>query len=63
LQSLLKLNDFENKPSFDWSFELSWGHSIIKTCFVPLLLALHTFLGPCDNFLQNKLCFCGGNNG
>jgi lysine/ornithine N-monooxygenase len=45
-QSFLKQNDFGSKPSFDWSLELSWEHTTMQTCFVPLLITLLTLFSP-----------------
>jgi hypothetical protein len=54
-QYLLKQNDFGSKPSFNQSLELSWGHTIMQTHFVPFLLTLPILFGPIDSFLQNRL--------
>ncbi len=62
-QSLLKQNIFGSKLSFDQSFELSWGHTTIQTCFVPFLLTFAILFGPHDNLIQNKLCTLDGNSG
>jgi hypothetical protein len=54
-QSLLKQNDFESKPNFDWNLELSWGHTTMQTCFVPFLPTFPTLLGPSNIFFGKKM--------
>jgi hypothetical protein len=60
-QSFLEQDDLGKKLSFDLSLELPWGHFNSFRCLVPLLLPPPTFFGPCDFFIQNRLCFLDGN--
>ena len=47
---LIVLTKMDLVPHLDWSLELSWGHTIMQTCFVPFLLTFPTLFSLSNSF-------------